>query len=318
MSARTVVSLAAMLAISAISLVYMSSLGLPLELDDKKTASMTIGDSNGLVVGSRILLRGSDIGRVTALRPNAEGVRVDLEYENDVQIPTRSDFRVDNLSALGETYVSVSPVVESGPYLADGEHIDPSRVVVPATIKELSQRFTNLLNQVDEKKIQSIFAEIDRGLPEGSRTIATIERAGIITAAMMQDTSGSLNQVLTNAQTMLLDSGFIPPGLGGAAPHMASFGKGFDDVMSAAVSFTHFAPLPDALAFGTGPLLSNIQAFLDRSAMDIKILAVDLLPAAQSSAQSLRSINLGTLLDRAMTATAVGGALSVEVSPRGK
>jgi virulence factor Mce-like protein len=317
-NARTVISLAAMLVISTLSLIYMKSLGLPLEFDDKKTASMMVGDTNGLVVGSRVLLRGSDIGKVTALHPSADGVVAELEYEDGVRIPTRSDFRVDNLSALGETYISVAPTVESGPYLTDDEHIDPSRVVVPATIKELSQRFTTLLNQLDEKKVQSIFAELDRGLPDGTRTIAAVERAGIITAAMMQDTSGSLNEVLTNAQTMLLESGFIPPGLAGSAQHVASFGKGFDDVMSAAVSFTHFAPLPDALAFGTGPLLDNVQAFLDRSAMDIKILAVDLLPAAQSSAQSLRSINLGTLLDRAMTATAVGGALSVEVSPRGK
>ncbi|ASR01215.1 mce related protein [Gordonia rubripertincta] len=318
MNGRTVVSLLAMLTISIVSIAYMRTLGLPLDLSDKRTASMRIEDTNGLVVGSRVLLRGSDIGTVTAVNPNADGIVVELEYNDDVQIPVKTDFRVDNLSALGETYIAVSPETESGPFLGDAEYIDATRIVVPATIKELSQRFTTLLNQLDEKKIQSIFAELDRGLPAGTRTITTIEKAGIITAAMMEDTSGSLNQVLINAQKMLLDSDFIAPGLAGTARYIVPFSQGFDDVMGASVSFTNLAPLPEGLTLGTGPLLDNVQAFLDRSATDIKVLAVDLLPAAEASSQALSTINLGTLLDRALAATSVGGALSVEVSSRGK
>lgn len=318
MNARAVISLVAMLAISIASVIYMRTLGLPIGFDDKQHASMTVNDTNGLVIGSRILFRGTDIGTVTDIEPDSDGVSIGWEYDDQYKLAADSTFRVDNLSALGETYISVLPNHEGGPYLADGEHIDDSRVKVPSTIKDLSERFTRLLNQLDPDRIQSIFDELDTGLPSGSETIDTIEKAGALTAAMLQVTNGSLTDVLKNAQTMLLDSSFIPPGLSGSAANIAEFGKGFDDVMGAAVSFTLLSPLPDSLALGTGPLLENVQAFLDRSSSDIKILAVDLLPAAQSSAQALRTINVGTLLDRAMSATNTGNALSVEVSARPK
>ena len=313
MTIRTAISMIAMLVISVLAVVYMSTVGLPLGIDAKRKATMTIDDTNGLVVGSRVLLRGTDIGTVTRIVPDADGVAVDFEYDEARKIPQDSAFRVDTLSALGESYIAVAPAGESGPYLDDDEVITGDRVEVPSTINDLSKQLTRVLNLLDVENVQSIFNELDTGLPSGSRTIDTIERAGALTAAMLDATADSLDDVLRNAQRMLLDSSFIPPGLGGSARWILPFGRGFDNVMGAAVSLTEFAPLPEALVLGTGPLLANLQAFLDRSAADIQTLAVDVLPAAQASAASLRTVNLSILLDRALGATSAGDSVNVVV-----
>lgn len=314
MTKATLFSLASMLVLSILAVVYMVHLGLPISVAKENRASFVVDDTNGLVVGSRVLLRGSDIGTVTSIDPSASGVSVGWEYDHNVAIPVDSDFRVDNLSALGETYISVLPQTDSGPFLADGAHVQTSQVHVPTTIKQLSERFTKLLNQLNTAQLQAIFAELKVGLPSGSETIDTIRKAGALTAAMLDGTSGSLNQVLINAQRMLLDSGFIPPGLAGTAAHIADFATGFNNLMSSAVYLTELSPLPDSLVLGTGPLLANLQAFLDRSASDIKVLAVDLLPAAQAGGEAMKTINASTLLDRALSSVNTGGALTVNIS----
>lgn len=312
MNIRTALSFIAMLVISAGALAYMIAVGLPINFHHERNASMVVDDTNGLVVGSRVLLRGTEIGAVTAITPDAEGVHVDWKYNGELQIPVDSNFRVDNLSALGETYIAVLPDGTFAPYLVDYAQIDSSRVHVPSTINDLSKQFTRLLNQLDTERIQSLLGELEVGLPSGSETIDTIERASALTAAMLDDTSGSLSSVLTNAQTMLSDSSFIPPGLAGTAEHIGPFGVGFNKTMSAAVYLTVLSPLPDSLVFGTGPLLANLQAFLDRSGADIEILAVDALPGAQAGAQALRTVNIGALLDQALAAAA-DGAITLQV-----
>ncbi|WP_018178670.1 MlaD family protein [Jongsikchunia kroppenstedtii] len=315
MNTKTALSIAAMLVTSVVALVYMVALGLPVHPFQKtRNASMMVTDTNGLVVGSHILLRGIDIGEVTAIHPDSQAVRVDLKYQSKYRLPVDSTFRVDNLSALGETYISVLPSGTAGPYLANNDRIDSSRVTVPTTISELSARFTRLLNQLNSKQIQSIMAELNTSLPDGTETIGTIQRASALTAAMLDSTSGSMTDVLKNAQRMLLDSSFLPRGLSGAAVHILEFSKGFNNTMTTAVSTTLISPLPDALSKGTGPLLNNLQAFLDRSGSDIKVLAVDTLPAAMAGAQALSTINLGTLLDRAMAATSTGDAVTIHLS----
>lgn len=313
MSVRTVYSILAMLMVSLGSLAYMTTVGLPIDFQREQHASMTIEATNGLVVGSRVLLRGTDIGTVTAIEPSARGVLVEWKYKAKYELPVDSAFRVDTLSALSESYVGVMPASDSGPYLEDGAVIDSVRVTVPSTINDLSEHFTRLLNQLDAGQIRSILGELEVGLPSGSNTIDTIQRAGALTAAMLEDTNAPLSEVLSNAQTMLLDSSFIPPGLSGTADHIVDFGRGFDGTMSAAVMLTEFSPLPDSLLFGTGPLIENLQAFLDRSASDIQILAVDALPAAQSAAQSLRTVNLSTLLDRVLAPIGEDGVVTVNM-----
>ncbi|OZC63669.1 hypothetical protein CH306_25870 [Rhodococcus sp. 15-725-2-2b] len=313
MTMRTVYSMLAMLMVSLGSLVYMTSVGLPIDFESERRASMTIEATNGLVVGSRVLLRGVDIGTVTAIEPNADAVRVEWKYKAKYRLPVDSDFRVDTLSALSESYVGVLPAADLGPYLGDDAVIDSARVTVPSTINDLSEHLTRLLNQLDTEQIRSILGELEIGLPSGSGTIDTIERAGAITAAMLEDTTAPLSEVLVNAQSMLVDSSFIPPGLSGTAGHIVDFGRGFDGTMSAAVLLTNFSPLPDSLVLGTGPLIGNLQAFLDRSAADIKILAVDSLPAAQSAAQSMRTVNLSALLDGALAPIGEDGVVTVNI-----
>ncbi len=85
--------------------------------------------------------------------------------------PESSIFRLDNLSALGESYVAVMPDGKAGPFLSEGgQRVDQRRVLVPTTFKELSQRLTVLLRQVDPTKVRRIVGRWTRACPMARRS----------------------------------------------------------------------------------------------------------------------------------------------------
>jgi virulence factor Mce-like protein len=319
MNVRTGISMAGMLAIAIASFIYMNALGLQVKLfENLRTATMGVPDTNGLVVGSRVLLRGVPIGAVTAVVPSAGGVKVDWQYDRSYDIPVDATFRLDNLSALGEAYVAVLPHSDTGPYLEDDAEIAADRVTVPTTVKELSARLTRLLEQAEPEKLQQIFHELDTALPQGTQVLQDLSRAGALLATMLIDNTEDMTGLLNNAQSLLLDSSWLAPGLSDTTTDIARFGTGLGGFLNAAADTSVIAPLPDGIALGTGPFLAELQRFLDKAAPDIHILAVDTLPAVRAGAASIRTIDIGHLLDTALASTATGDSITLRVDLQGK
>ncbi|MFE2996958.1 MlaD family protein [Nocardia sp. NPDC059246] len=316
---RTAVSVLGMAVIAASSFVYMNHLGLQTgAFEHTKTAMMAVSDTNGLVAGSRVLLRGVAIGTVTDVDTSADHIEVALKYDDGYHIPAGSRFRIDNLSALGETYLAVQPDSDAGPYLADHATIDTKQIVVPTTFKELSARLTRLLEQVDPQRVQDIFHMLDVALPDDSRVLGDLNHAGELLASTITQQSGNLTTLLKAMQPLLLQSDSVPGDLAGAAPDMVGFAQGLTDVIEGMHFAVDFGPLRDGIKYGASPFLDDLQGFLDKSAGDLQVLGVDLLPGVRAGAAAMRTVNLGQVLDNALAATASGDALAIHVQIPGR
>ncbi|WP_109529494.1 MULTISPECIES: MlaD family protein [Nocardia] len=319
MNLKTPLSVLGMVALAVSSLLYLDSLGLEHDaFADVKTASLSIPDTNGLVVGSRVLIRGVAIGHVTRVHSSAAGIDVEWSYDSDYRIPTDSRFRVDNLSALGETYLAVIPTVAAGPYLAEDAVIPADRVVVPTTFKELSQRLTTLLEQIEPERIREIFATVDLALPDDPWVLGDLSRAGELLAGTLTRQSANLTTLLSSIQPILLRTGTVPGDLAGATPILGDFGSGFSDVLAGIHFAASFGPLKDGIEFGAGPLLDQLQAFLHDTSADLHTLGVDLLPGIRAGTAAMATVNVGQLLDTAIAATSSGDAVTVRVGPPGR
>ena len=319
MNLKTKISATSMLVVAIGSMWYMTALGLEVKIfDDFKTAQMTAPDTNGLVVGSRVLLRGVSIGNITAISSASENVTIDWEYDSNYDIPEDSALRLENLSALGEPFISVLPQSEAGPYLPPAAKIAPERVTVPTTVKELSARLTRLLTQIEPDQIQQIFLELDLALPDGSATLQELSRAGRLLASMMISSNGELKTDLNNMQTLLLGSEWLPTGLDRSSQDIARFGAGLQEFLDAAHATSIVAPLPEGIALGTGPFLAELQSFLDKAAPDIKILAEGALPGVQSSAAALRTLDVSQILRSALVSTSAGDSVTVHIDVGGR
>lgn len=320
MITRTRASVVGMAAIAFASFLYMDHLGLQTgAFEHRRTATMSVVDTNGLLAGSKVLLRGVEIGRITGVASSAEDVQVSLDYDDSYRIPVDSSFRVDNLSALGETYLAVLPENESGPFLDDNAVIDTAKVTVPTTFKELSERLTRLLEQVDPQHIQEIFTEMDIALPDDVRVLGNLNRAGELLATAITQQADNLSTLMNTVQPLLLDSSTVPGDLSGTTPELRGFGEGFNELIDRIYFAMKVSPLRDAVKFGAKPFLSEgLQPFLDKSASDLNTLGVDLLPAARSATAAMSTVDVGQLLDNAMAATASGDAVTVHIRPPGR
>lgn len=316
---KTRISVAGMAALALASFAYMDHLGLETGLmEHAHTASMSVPDTNGLVVGSRVLLRGVQIGHVTSITSSAQGVSVAMNYDNTYRIPAASNFRVDNLSALGEAYIAVTPNTESGPYLANHATIDPADVTTPTTFKELSARLTRMLEQVDPDKIGDIFSELNVSLPDDTRVLGNLNRAGELLATMITNQADSLTTVFNAMQPLLLGSGKVPGDLADTTPNIAQFGSGFTVVLNGIRDAQVKGPVRIGIRDGASPLIDNLQGFLDKNATDLHTLGVDLLPGVRAGAAAMSTVNVGQLLDNTLAATESGDSLTIHLRTPGK
>ncbi|SEC12587.1 virulence factor Mce family protein [Rhodococcus pyridinivorans] len=314
MSRRTVLSLAGMGIIAALSFVYMGQAGLRTGLgEDVYTAEVEVPDTNGLVVGSRVLMRGIEIGEVTDITASADAVHVAWKYDRNSPIPVDSTIRLDNLSALGEPFLAVWPQSASAQYLEDGAVVGDDRVVVPTTFEELSERLTNLLTQVEPEGVREIFRTLDIALPEDPRVHGNLARSGELMAATFTQNADTFTTLLRTVQPLLLDSGSIPNAMRATEPGVAEFGSGFTDLLAGIRFASDRGPLNAGIAYGASPFIGELQKFLDETAADLEVIGVNLLPAVSEAANSIRAMDIGTLMNNVLTSTESGDALTLKV-----
>ncbi|HMS77585.1 MlaD family protein [Gordonia sp. (in: high G+C Gram-positive bacteria)] len=323
---RTGLSVVAMLALMAVSILYLGSVGLSVT-DNRgvRTAKLELRETNGLVVGSRVLYRGVPVGKVTKVQPSVTGVDVSWNYKKEYVIPEDSRFRVDNLSALGETYLGITPRGGGGPALSDGVRLATSSVEVPTTIDELSARFTRLLEQVNEKKVRAIIDEANTGLVPDRELLGNIANASALLESTIITTRGSLTELLDRFQPLLIKGADVSDELAASGKPLARFADGLAlfvteggkskptsrDGKDGFIVSTH---APDSLNNQAKPLLTNIQRFLDRSAPDLKILGEAVTPAISETAAQLRTVDLSDLMRTALATAGNGNGLVVKVS----
>lgn len=314
MNGRTIVSVVGMVAIGALCFGYMFHAGLRTGIaEDMNTATIELPDTNGLVVGARVLLRGVQIGEITDITASAGTVDVGWKYDRSHPIAVGSAFRVDNLSALGEPVLGVWPTAPGGPYIEDAAVIESDRVVTSTTFEELSQRLTVLLTQVEPQAVQDIFQTLDIALPDDPRVYGNIKRAGEKLATTLTQHADSLTTVLRTLQPLLQESGPVPQAIRDAAPTLAEFGSDFQVFIGSIKFAADRGPLAIGIADGVSPFLRELQSFLDTTAPDLQTIGVNLLPAMSEASNSIRSVDLGRLLENVLVSTESGDALTVRV-----
>ena len=108
MRVRDLLSFIAFGLMIAFAVGYIASLGVRIGPPSHRTnISMKVADINSLVVGSNVLLRGVQVGKVSNIETSIDGATVDFYIDGQFHVPVDSDVRLENLSALGETYIGL-------------------------------------------------------------------------------------------------------------------------------------------------------------------------------------------------------------------
>ncbi|BBZ77276.1 hypothetical protein MANY_26130 [Mycolicibacterium anyangense] len=313
MRLRDAVSFTVFAAIIALSITYIASFGLRLgPPSDRTNLSMTVADVNGLVVGSNVLLRGVPVGKVTGIQSTVSDATVDFYIDRSQPIPVDTDVRLDNLSALGETYLGLLPRTSDGPMLKNGQRIAAERVHQPASISELAASVVRVMNQLDPDQLKRIVNEADAALPDPGSVLPNLARTSLLLRNTTAGMNGRGQTVLANMQTLLQNADWLGPTLTSLVDPFTKIGPLIHSTYGAAMKVVLVNGPPGLRLFQS--LLARLQKFLDDRAPDLKVISEALLPKMNGIAGSLMNFDTGQILSNMLAAVPEDGAITLHVT----
>ena len=311
--AKNILSFAMFAMIIAVALTYIGSFGIRLGLPKNRiNLTMDIPDSEGVVVGSSVLLRGVAIGKVTGVSTSVSNATIDFYLDPGQRVPVDSDVRLDNFSALGEAYVGFRPRSDDGPVLTDGQRIAAQAVTVPPSISQLAATVVRILNQMDPVQLKRILNEADASLPDPGRVLPNLSRASLLTRNMMMSMDGKGQELLGNLQNLLRNADWVGPTLAEIGPPLRAVGDGISGAFTAMMNVVAWNNPHNVQLFQK--FLARLQNFLDTRAPDLKVIGNALLPQFQGIGGALMNFDTAQILSNALSGIPEDGAITLRVS----
>jgi phospholipid/cholesterol/gamma-HCH transport system substrate-binding protein len=113
--------------------------------DDTKKLTAHFPRTISIYEGSAVKVLGVAVGAVDKVTPSGTDVVVQMHYDADVNVPADAKAVIVSPSIVGDRYIQLTPVYESGPKLADGAVLQTDDTAVPL---ELDQIYSSI-DQLD-------------------------------------------------------------------------------------------------------------------------------------------------------------------------
>ncbi len=315
MRARDILSFTVFVVMIAFSVGYIGSLGVRVGAPpDRTNLSMTVADINGLVAGSNVLLRGVPVGKVSSIAASVDGATVDFYIDGPYRIPSDCDVRLENLSALGETYIGLFPLRQGGPMLHNGQHIATESVSQPPSITELAVGVTRVLHQLDPGAVERIVGVVDTALPDANSVLPNLSHAGELLRNTAMDMHGQGRVLLGNFQTLLRNAGWLGPAVADMTPGVEALAPGMKFIVDGTGELIWAHGHGPEYITGLNKLVARLQKFLDESGGDLKVLGEALRPRLKAIAGALLNVDPSEIMSNILAAVPADGAITLHVT----
>ena len=128
------------------------------------TVTLDLPGAGGLYRFSNVTYRGSQVGKVIAIEPTAQGARAKLSLQSTPKIPADLQAQVRSVSAIGEQYVELRPRTDSPPYLHDGSVISAHDTTIPQQVGPMLDQLSALLGSIPKDTLAQLLNETSQGL----------------------------------------------------------------------------------------------------------------------------------------------------------
>ena len=128
------------------------------------TVTLDLPAAGGLYRFSNVTYRGSQVGKVVAIEPTAQGARATLSLVSAPHIPADLQAQVRSVSAIGEQYVELRPRTDSGPYLQDGSVIPLRDTTIPQRVGPMLDQLSALLGSIPKDSLAQLLDQSSQGL----------------------------------------------------------------------------------------------------------------------------------------------------------
>jgi phospholipid/cholesterol/gamma-HCH transport system substrate-binding protein len=192
-------------------------------------------NSNGIFVGDDVTILGVPVGRIAAIEPEPDRVRVSFWYDSQYRVPAEVNAAILSPMLVTSRALQLTPSYSGGPELADGAVIPRERTVVPVEYDDFRaqlERLTENLQPTEPGGVSTLGSVINtaadnlRGqgvnirdtviklsqafsaLGDHSTDIfSTVKNLSILVAALQDSTNlmRQLNQNLASVTNLLAD-----------------------------------------------------------------------------------------------------------------
>ena len=142
------------------------------------TVTAELEGTGGLFEGSLVTYRGVQIGTVASMKPQGNGVAVQLDLEDDAKVPDDSPMFVHNGSAVGEQYLDFEPTSDEGPYLGEGDSIQGNEDTLPVDEGDLLVDMDQFVRSVDKDDLRTVISELGDMFYETGRPLQELIDGG--------------------------------------------------------------------------------------------------------------------------------------------
>lgn len=158
-------------------------------------------DSVGLYVNNPVNQMGYEIGRVSAITPSAQSVRVDFTVDVQRALPDDVKAVIRSTSILADRSLELVGNYEEGPKLAVGGCIPLDRSMTPKSLSEVIGSSTNFVNSISPEGATNV-AGVLQGVDEALRNQGPKVNTLLTTSASVLDSPdqaiGDLGSITTN------------------------------------------------------------------------------------------------------------------------
>src|ERR1700712_931456 len=160
--------------------------------------------SGGLYSTANVTYLGTQIGKVTDVRPTERGVIATMSIDSDQKIPIDATANVHSVSAIGEQYLDlVSTSGTPGKYLSSGATI--TNGTVPSEVGPALDAANNGLAGLPKEKIDSLLTETSQAVGGLGPALQRLVESTTAIASDFKDNLGPVNDIINNS-TPILDS----------------------------------------------------------------------------------------------------------------
>ena len=298
-------------AMIAVFIGYIASLGIRVNPPANRTGlSLEVAGINNIAVDSNVLLRGVPVGKVTRIDNSVATATIHFYVDGRYRIPADSEVRLENLSALGESYIELLPRSSGGPAVRNGQRF--TRVNQPPSISELGASVVRVLNQLDPHQLGRVVGEADVGLPDPGRVLPNLSRTSLLLRNTTAGFKGRGRELLDNFQVLLQNASFVGPALAGAEPSVRDLGP----VLNAA--WDSILPEPGLHLVFEDPtqltaLVTRIQKLLDDRGADLRVLGTATSANFKLITNALKNFDSSQILANLLATVPEDGAVELHV-----
>jgi phospholipid/cholesterol/gamma-HCH transport system substrate-binding protein len=157
--------------------------------------------SGGLYATANVTYRGTQIGKVTEVKPTENGASATMSIDNRYKIPADASANVHSVSAIGEQYLDLVSTGNPGQYLSPGSTITKS--AVPSEVGPALDAANNGLAVLPKEKIDSLLTETSQAVGGLGPALQRLVDSTSNVAQGFKDNLPQVNDILANSAPIL-------------------------------------------------------------------------------------------------------------------